>query len=214
MSHTKVLGKSFLLFILIIIVALFAVRCFDFLGLIQAKKIVAPVYKLVGLTPVTSDAASSPGNLAEADLDNDRFAKRLESLDVRIEELDKRESDIREQEENNAQIAQELQDRQTAQEEREKTFNNEKKKYDDIQVNIAQIAANLEGMDPKKAVAIMEEMDDQLLIDVLRKVQERAEANKVSSMVPYWLSLMKAERAATINRKLSVKPLTLEDDDE
>ncbi|MBQ2313336.1 MAG: flagellar protein FlbB [Treponema sp.] len=210
MSHTKVLGKSVLLFILIIIVALFGVIWFDFLGLIQAKKIVAPVYKLVGLTPVTSDAASSPGNLAEADLDNDRFAKRLESLDVRIEELDKRESDIREQEENNAQIAQELQDRQTAQEEREKTFNNEKKKADERDRNIQQIVANLNGMQPVKAVAIIEAMDDQDVIDVLRCAEKVAAAEGTSSMGAYWLSLLPADRAAEIQRKMANKPTSLD----
>ena len=99
-------------------------------------------------------------------------------------------------------------------EEREKTFNNEKEKYDKKEVNIVQIAANLEGMQPKNAVEILSAMDDQLVIDVLRKVEERARANNTSSMVAYWLSLMDANRAATIQRKMVSKPVSLDDEDE
>ena len=107
----------------------------------------------------------------------------------------------------------ELEDREKSLEEREKTFNNEKKKYDDKERNIVQIAANLEGMQPRAAVEILNKMDDQLVIDVLRKVEERAQANNVASMVAYWLSLMEPERAATIQRKMAVKPLSLDEDD-
>ena len=136
MSHAKALGKSILLLILIVILALFGLLWFDYLGLIQAKQVFTPVYKMVGLQPQTSVSISSPKSMEELDLDNDRYAKRLEALDVRVEELDKREADIARQEENNTQVAQELEDRQAAQEEREKTFNNEVKKYDDRSTNI------------------------------------------------------------------------------
>ena len=131
MARAKVLGKSILLLILIIILVLFGLLWFDYLGIIQAKKIFAPVYRLAGLQPQTSTAPSSPVDLAEADLDNDRFAKRLEALDIRSEELDKRENDVATAENNNTQVAQELEDQKKAQEEREKPFNHQVKKYDD-----------------------------------------------------------------------------------
>ena len=111
----------------------------------------------------------------------------------------------------NTQIAQELTDKQTAQEEREKTFNNEVKKYDDRRVNIEQIVQNLEGMQPKNAVDIMNKMDDQDVIDVLRRADEDATAAGTSSMVAYWLSLMPADRAAEIQRKMANKPLSLDE---
>ena len=53
-------------------------------------------------------------------------------------------------------------------------------------------------------------MDDQTVIDVLRKVEEIAAANGSSSMGSYWLSLMKSERAALIQRKMISKPESLE----
>ena len=106
-------------------------------------------------------------------------------------------------------IAKELEDRQKSQEERVKTFNNEVKKYDDRSVNIEQIVANLNGMPPKSAVGILIEMDDQDVIDVLRRADEIAAASGESSTVAYWLSLMPSDRAAEISRKMANKPLSI-----
>ena len=210
MARGKVLAKSILLLILLIILILGGLLWFDYLGLIQAKHLFAPVYKLFGLIPQTTTSASSPDNLVEADLDNDRFAARLKALDIRTEELDKREVDVKTAEDKNTQVAQELADKQVAQEEREKTFNNEVKKYDIRKVNIEKIVQNLEGMPPKNAVEILVGMDDQDIIDVLRQADEDATSAETTSMVAYWLSLMPADRAAEIQRKMANKPLSLD----
>ena len=171
------------------------------------------VYRLFGLQPQTTSVPSSPSSLEEEDLDNARWSKRLEALDIRSEELDKREADITAGEENNAQIAQELEDQKKAQEEREKTFNNEVKKYDDRMVNIVQIVENLRGMQPVNAVGILLNMDDQDVIDVLRKEKDTYGSQSLGS---YWLSLMvdngNAERAAEIQRKMTNKPLSIDDE--
>ena len=209
MSAGKAFGKSILLIILIIILVLFGTLWFDYLGIIHAKKSFAPLFKLVGLAPQTSLTDSNPKQLVEADLDNDRFAKRLEALEIRSEELLKRESDVKLAEDANAQVALELEDKEKTLEEREKTFNNLVKKYDDRSVNIEQIVANLNGMPPKNAVAILVAMDDQDVIDVLRKADEVAAASGEASTVAYWLSLMPGERAAEIQRKMANKPLSI-----
>ena len=209
MSNAKVLGKSILLIILILVLVLFGLLWFDYLGIIHAKRAFSPLFKLAGLSPQTSVSASSSKELVEADLDNDRFAKRLEALDIRSQELAKRESEVKEREDANAQIAQELEDKEKSQAEREKTFNNLVKKYDDRSVNIEQIVANLNGMPPKSAVGILIEMDDQDVIDVLRRADEIAAASGESSTVAYWLSLMPSDRAAEISRKMANKPLSI-----
>lgn len=209
MSNAKVLGKSILLVILILVLVLFGLLWFDYLGIIHAKRAFSPLFKLAGLSPQTSVSASSSKELVEADLDNDRFAKRLEALDIRSQELAKRESEVKEREDANAQIAQELEDKEKTQAEREKTFNNLVKKYDDRSVNIEQIVANLNGMPPKSAVGILIEMDDQDVIDVLRRADEIAAASGESSTVAYWLSLMPSDRAAEISRKMANKPLSI-----
>lgn len=210
MARAKNLLKSLTLLLLIIILVLFGIIWFDFLGVIQAKSFLAPVYRILRLEPQTSTSVSSTRNLAEADLDNDRFAKRLEALDIRTEELDKRENNIKTQEDNNAQIALELQDKEKIQEEREKTFNNLVKKYDDRSKNIEQIVQNLNGMQPTAAVNILLEMDDQDIIDVLRRNDELSEEDGSTSLTAYWLSLMPANRAAEIQRKMANKPVSIE----
>ena len=209
MAKGKVLGKSILLLILIAILVLFGILWFDYLGIIQAKRSFAPLFKLVGLSPQTS-ISSTAKNMEAADLDNDRFAKRLESLNIRSQELDKREAEVVERENANAQVAQELEDKERSQEEREKTFNNLVKKYDDRNANIDQIVANLNGMPPRNAVDILVAMDDQDVIDVLRRAEEVAAASGQASTVAYWLSLMPSERAADISRKMANKPLSVE----
>ena len=106
MRSTKVLAKSILLILLIVILVLFGLLWFDYLGVIQAKKMFAPVYRLFGLEPQTSVSVAGGTGSVPANLDDDRFAKRLEALDVRTQELDKREADVKVQEDANAQVAQ------------------------------------------------------------------------------------------------------------
>jgi len=115
------IGKSIFLLILIIILVLGGLLWFDYLGVIHAKKVFAPVYKLFGLAPQTSVTATASKPLM-ADLDEDRLAKRIEALDIRTQELDKREGDIKKIEEQNEAIAKELEDRKNSQDEREKNI--------------------------------------------------------------------------------------------
>ncbi|MBQ0002654.1 MAG: flagellar protein FlbB [Treponema sp.] len=213
MAKSGSLGKTIVLLLLVIILAIGGMLWFDFLGVIHVKSLFAPVYKLFGLQPQTSQTSTNSKPLF-ADLDQDRLDKQREALEIFKQELEKREEDTLIAEKKNEQIAQEIENREKSLEEREKTFNNEKKKYDDKEVNIVQIAANLEGMAPNNAVDILQKMDDQLVIDVLRKVEERARANNTSSMVSYWLSLMKPERAAAIQRKMASKPVSLDEEDD
>ena len=201
----KAIGKSIVLIMLIIIMVLGGLLWFDFLGVVHIKSVFSPLYKILGKEPQTSITATST-NPVVADLDQDRINKQREAIDLRVEELDKRESEIAQKEKLNEQIASELSNREKSQEEREKTFNQTLKQYDDKNVNIEQIAANLNGMRPEAAVNILVAMDDQTVIDVLRKVEEIAARNGTSSMGSYWLSLMPAERAAEIQRKMLSKP--------
>jgi flagellar protein FlbB len=209
MARGKSAGKSIVLLFLIIILALGGLLWFDYLGIIHAKSVFAPLYKVLGMKPQTSSTAVTTKPL-NSDIDQDRIDKQREALQLYKEELDKRDTDLSAAEKRNEQIATELAEREKTQEDREKTFNNTVKKYDDKEVNIEQIAANLNGMEPKAAVNILLAMDDQMVIDVLRKVEEIAAANGTSSLGSYWLSLMPAERAAEIQRKMVNKPETLQ----
>lgn len=210
MARGKGLGKTIVLLFLVVILILIGLMWFDYLGVVNAKKIFAPVYKLFGLVPQTSVSITNNDPVLMSNLEDDRIEKRLEALEIRAQELDKREEELKKLEEQNLQISQELDDLRKSQEEREKTFNNTVKKYDDREVNIVQNAKNLTGMPPENAVAILNAMEDQDVIDTLRKVEEIAQEEGTMSMVAYWLSLMPADRVATIQRKMVSKPKTLE----
>ena len=210
MARGKGLGKTIVLLFLVVILILIGLMWFDYLGVVNAKKIFAPVYKLFGLVPQTSVSITNNDPVLMSNLEDDRIEKRLEALEIRAQELDKREEELKKLEEQNLQISQELDDLRKSQEEREKTFNNTVKKYDDREVNIVQNAKNLTGMPPESAVAILNAMEDQDVIDTLRKVEEIAQEEGTMSMVAYWLSLMPADLVATIQRKMVSKPKTLE----
>lgn len=205
MARSRGVGKSIALLFLILAIILGGLLWFDYLGIIKAKSIFAPVYKLFGLQPQTSVSATSSKPL-QANLEDDRLAKRLEALEIRSQELDKRESDIARSENANEAIARELEDRQKSQEEREKTFNNEVKKYDDRSTNIEQISTYLQNMPPKTAVEQLLGMDDQDIIDIFRKTDAQALASNTASMTSVWLMNMPSERAAVIQRKMASKP--------
>jgi len=208
-SAAKTIGKSIVLLILIVIMILAGLLWFDYLGVIEMKKTFAPIYTLLGLTPQTSETADKPENAIVADLETDRNAKIIEEYEIRSQELDKREADILVKEAENEQLAQELEDRRTALEESEKTFNNERKKTEDREVNIRTRAEYLNGMPPESAVQILLAMDDQDFIDTIRMVDKIAEESGSSSMVSYWLTFMPADRVAEITRKMSSKPQSL-----
>jgi flagellar protein FlbB len=203
------IGKTIALLFLIIILVLGGLMWFDYLGVIHAKKMFAPVYKLIGLTPQTSTTATK-SNPFSGDLDEDRFAKRIEALDARTQELDKRETDISNVESQNEAIAKELEERRKSQDEREKTFNNQVKKYDDRNRNIEQIVSYLNSMPPQTAVEQLVGMVDQDIIDILRKADEMAAASRTTSMSSVWLMNFPADRAAAVERKMANKPASLD----
>ena len=209
MSGKQNFGKSLVLIVIILILIVGGLLWFDYLGIVHVKSVFSPVYKILGKTPQTTQTATQSKPLV-SNLDEDRLKKQREANEIFKEELDKREADILALENQNAQIAAELAEREKNQEEREKTFNLTVKKYDDKNINVEQIAKNLNGMRPQAAVDILIAMDDQTVIDVLRKVEEIAAGGGTSSMVSYWLSLMPSDRAAEIQRKMISKPETLE----
>lgn len=204
----KSFGKTIVLLMLIIIMALGGLLWFDYLGVMHVRTVFNPLFKALGKDPQTSVTATSSAPVV-ADLDQDRINKQLEAIEIQREELSRREEEVAVKEQLNEQIANELISREKSQEDREKTFNQTLKKYDDKNVNIEQIALNLNGMRPEAAVNILLAMDDQMVIDVLRKVEEIAQRNGSSSMGSYWLSLMPADRAAVVQRKMISKPESL-----
>jgi flagellar protein FlbB len=207
----NVLGRVIVLLILIAVMAGGGLVWFDYLNIIDAKAVLAPLYRFAGRE---GRRGPEPPEGEALDLDAERLAVRLEALELRDMELSVRERDIDVLSGEMEQMAQELEQRQKALDERENSFNALMEETENKDRNVEQNARYLTGMPPEQAVSIIAAMDDQDAIDVFRKTEEIAQAEGTSSIVSYWLSLMAgtaegAARAAEIQRKLITRPSSL-----
>ncbi|MDR0409469.1 MAG: flagellar protein FlbB [Spirochaetaceae bacterium] len=196
-------GRSLLLLFLIVLISAGGLLWFDYLNVIDMKTILAPVYRRLGLEARTQSAAPKGEML---NLDAERLAVRLETLDLREMEMKKQEDEIQTRMAQIEQMSAELEDRQKGLDERENSMDASATEMSARDRNVDQIARYLNGMPPQNAVAIIEAMDDQAAIDVIRKVEEIAQAEGAASIVSFWFSLLPPERAAEIQRKMSIRP--------
>jgi flagellar protein FlbB len=184
---------------------------FDYLNLIDAKTTLAPLYRFIGREGRTQPETAPDETL---NLDAERLAVRLQALELQSRELEAREQELQNRYGEIEQMAQELEERQKMLDDQEKSFNAIAREAEDIDKNVEANARRLTGMDPERAVNIITAMDDQGVIDVLRKTEEIAQAEGTQSIVPYWLSLMArtaegAARAAELQRKMAGRPSAL-----
>ena len=107
-------------------------------------------------------------------------------------------------------MAKEIADRSKALDVCENSFKQLTERYENRRANVEQNARYLTGMPPADAVKILAASDDQTVIDVLRAVEELAAKSGEASVVSYWLSLLPPDRSAAIQRKMNVKPASLE----
>jgi flagellar protein FlbB len=184
MDYSSV-GAGFRIVILLLLVAVLLLGglvWFDYLGIVDAKGLLAPVFTLIRGERVVVDADDP------LLLEKERMAKQLEALAIRSEELTAWE-----------------QERETTIEDREKVFNERLQAFENRRVNLQQNSDYLVGMPPENAVKILLQMEDQDVIDIFRMTEEQAQATGELSLVSYWLSLMPADRAAVLQRKMSRK---------
>ena len=217
MADGRIVGRVIVLLFLILILAGGGILWFDYLNVIDAKNVLGPVFDALRGAPFigriipqgkgrTQPFAGDEGSL---NLDAERFAVRMEALELRNMELDKLEQDLQNRRGQIEQVAQEQEERQKALDEREKSFNDLLSDAEIKDRTVERNAINLTNMPPERAVGILEKMDDQDVIDVFRKTDQLAEAEGRATIVPYWLSLMDPQRAAELSRKMVSRPSNL-----
>jgi flagellar protein FlbB len=192
-------GRIVVLLLLIVALAGGGLVWFDYLGVIDVKTALAPIFPFIG-----REGRSQP-DLGPDDflnLNDERFAILAEAQSLRELDMAKREEEIAQKYNEVEQIAQDLDDRQNALEDQQKSINDAQLSADNEDRNVEGIAQQLTNMRPERAVAIIAQMNDQQAIDVLRKTDELAQRGGTSSIVPYWMSLLPPERAAEIQRKM------------
>jgi len=136
-------GAGFRIVVLILLVGVLALGglvWFDYLGVVDARRTLAPVFALFG--------ARRPELSAEDPLllDKERLSKQLEAVAVRAEELSAREQALSAQEQELAQKVQQVEEREKAAEDREKLFNERVKAYDNRRESLIKNSAYLVGM--------------------------------------------------------------------
>jgi len=213
----RIIGRVIVLVFLILIIAGGGLLWFDYLNVIDAKTVMGPIYDALRGVPVISrilppgEGRSQPPLEVDEilNLDAERFAVRMEALELRNMELEKHELDILNRRGQIEQMAQELEERQKSLDERENSFNALLSDAEIKDRTVERNAINLTNMPPERAVGILAAMDDQDVIDVFRKTDQLAEAGGSASIVPYWLSLMESQRAAELSRKMVSRPSSL-----
>jgi flagellar protein FlbB len=201
MEYSSV-GAGFRVVILLLLVAVLVLGglvWFDYLGIVDAKGLLAPVFTLIRGERAVVDAEDP------LLLEKERMAKQLEALAIRSEELSAWEQELEASQAEINQMIEQLQEREATIEDREKVFNQRMQAFENRRVNLQQNSDYLVGMPPENAVKILLQMEDQDVIDIFRMTEEQAQATGELSLVSYWLSLMPAERAALLQRKMSRK---------
>jgi flagellar protein FlbB len=191
--------RVLILILLVVVIALGGLVWFDYLGVVDARQTLAPLFRLLGAKEAVVDAEDP------LLLEKERLAKQVEALAFRSEELTTRQQELDRQEAELTQKIEELQNREQALDDREKVFNERVQAFDNRRDNLRQNADYLVGMPPASAVKILLEMEDQYVIDLFRVTEEQARRSGEVSLVAYWLSLMPPERAATLQRKMARK---------
>jgi len=205
------MGRVFVLLLLVAILAAGGIVWFDYLNVIDAKAVLSPLSRFIGRQGRTQPKTEEDIDL---NLDAERLAVRLEALNLRNLEVDTRQRELDSRYGEIEQMAQELEERQKTLDERENSLRAQTADAENKDRNIEQNARILTGMDPRRAVGIISAMDDQDVIDVLRKTEELAQAEGSASIVPYWFQLMAetpegAARAAELQRKMAGRPQSL-----
>jgi len=201
-------GKSVALLFLIFLIIVGGTFWLHYIGFIHSNTLLK-FFGLFGYEPNVTMAATSTDPV-EDDLDEIRYLKKEEAFEIQRQEIASDRLNL----ENNkkeveALIAQLNEEKKTLDEQRE-ALNNEIRKINDRRANVEKITSYLASMPPKTAVAELSQMDDQLVIDVLRMEDEMAAAAKATSLSSVWLMNMDPARAAVIERKMTNKPETLE----
>jgi flagellar protein FlbB len=187
------------LLLLVLVLAAGGLIWFDYLGLVKADSLLAPIRRVAGLQVINPVAHPDDPLL----LDRERLAKDREAIEQIRADLDKRERELKARNDESTQIREQLTEREKALQDREKSFNERLAAFDNRRVTLEQNARYMVGMPPDKAVAMLLAMtNDTDVIDILRTAEQNAQATGETSIVAYWLSLMPPDRSSALMRKM------------
>ena len=199
-SAVSNLLKMLFLILLIIVLILGGIFWFDRLDLLDYKRVMGPF----------SQYLPSFLQRGEQLLEDDEFLLERASIEkteqrlVDVErDLEKRERELEDQKLLLSEQEAKLSEEAKRLEEQEKVLSEAQRQYDNYKDNVRKQAEYFVSMPPQEAVERLQKLEDLLIVDILREMDRNAEEAGTQSIVPYFLSLMDAERAASVQRKMT-----------
>jgi flagellar protein FlbB len=135
-------------------------------------------------------------------LERSELEKKWQILDEKIRNYEQDKKKLEEMERNIALEKENVQKEKENNQNMIATFEKMKAEKESYDNRIDTVASQIENMPPKSAVAILGKQDDMMIIDILKKIDARANNNGRQSTSPYLLSLMDPEQSARIQRKM------------
>ena len=191
--------KIIFLLLLILVIFVGGIFWFDHLGLIDYKRLIGPYEKYLPSFMRRGEPVDEDSLLLEREFLKKQETMLLEKerqLELRAQELEVQELSLKESEAKLKEDAASL-------EEEKKVLSEKLREYDNYKDNIRKQAEYFTNMPPAAAVERLAKLDDLLAIDILRQIDASAEEAGRASVVPYFLSLMDPEKAATLQRKMT-----------
>lgn len=202
-SIAGMIGKSILLLLLIVALIIGGFIWFDFLGVIDRGNTMDFITNRIGL--------SSPEPVEDDNdniylLDAVRLVKEREAIERREIALNSREEEILLDEAKNKQVTEELQEKESAIIDKEKSLTEALTRYDDEQANLETTVRYLADLPPQNVVEIMKNYPVLKIVDTLRKEDEIALNESRTSNSSTWILFMDAADAAEVQDMMIKKP--------
>jgi flagellar protein FlbB len=188
--------RIFVLLLIVILLVILGMFILNSLGIVDSRTLLSPILGLFNVQTETKIDVSDPMLLAKQ-----RLAKDYEAVDLLQQEVQKLQSEADSKNQEATQKMDDLAEREKQLSEREKLLNQQTKEGDDRMRRLEQMSRQFLGMPPKDAVNVMLAMNVQEVIDVMKITEAMAQQAGEDSIVPYWLSIMPADKAAEIQEK-------------
>ncbi len=191
--------KIIFLLILIVVILLGGVYWFDHLGLVDYNKFAGPFEKYMPIFMKKGVEVTDEPVLLEVEF----LSKREEMLLAKNRELELEKQGVEKKKLELQEIEAKLTEEASRLEEEKKVLSEKLHEYDNYNENIKKQAGYFTNMPPAAAVERIAKLEDLLAIDILRQIDAAAEEEGRVSVVPFFLSLMDPDKAATLQRKMT-----------
>ncbi|MDI6786589.1 MAG: hypothetical protein QMD92_07755 [bacterium] len=181
----KKLVLTILLLILNIGLIIGGLFLLDYIGVIKGGEILS---KIPGL-------GKKPTKITWTMLEEEELQKVRDSIEEKLKDLKKNESELKVREENVDRREKELKLWEAKLTEEERLFEERVAYYEDEEEKLKKLAKYYQNMNPREAALIMGNLDDMTVINILKRMKDETVAITLMKMDP--------KRASEISRKMS-----------